>query len=60
MELKEVMNIRKSVRSYTGAQISEKQLNAVLTAAYEAPVGMGKYAIFFFCPSEYNDNIIQK
>lgn len=43
MELKEVMNIRKSVRSYTGAQISEKQLNAVLTAAHEAPVGMGKY-----------------
>ena len=43
MELKEVMNIRKSVRSYTGVQISEKQLKAILTAAHEAPVGMGKY-----------------
>ena len=43
MELKEVMNIRKSVRSYTGEQISEKQLDAVLTAAYQAPIGMGKY-----------------
>lgn len=43
MELKEAMNKRKSVRSYTGEPIDEKQLDAILTAAYEAPVGMGKY-----------------
>lgn len=43
MELKEALNKRKSVRSYTGELIDEKQLNAILTAAYEAPVGMGKY-----------------
>lgn len=43
MELKEAMNIRKSVRSYTGEQISKEQLDAILTAAYEAPIGSGKY-----------------
>lgn len=43
MELKEAMNIRKSVRSYTGEPVSKEQLDAILTAAYEAPVGMGKY-----------------
>ena len=43
MELKEAMNIRKSIRSYTGEQISKEQLDAILTAAYEAPIGMGKY-----------------
>lgn len=43
MELEEAMNIRKSVRSYTGEKISDKQLEKILTAAYEAPVGMGKY-----------------
>lgn len=43
MELKEALNKRKSIRSYTGETIDEKQLEAILTAAYEAPVGMGKY-----------------
>lgn len=33
MELKEAMNIRKSIRSYTGEQISKEQLDAILTAA---------------------------
>lgn len=43
MELKEAMNTRKSVRSYTGEPISDEQLQAVLTAAYEAPIGGGRY-----------------
>lgn len=43
MELKEAMNTRKSIRSYTGEPISKEQLDAILTAAYEAPIGMGKY-----------------
>lgn len=43
MELKDALNRRKSVRSYTGEPVSEEQLQAILTAAYEAPVGMGKY-----------------
>lgn len=48
MELKKAMNIRKSVRSYTGEPVSEEQLAQVLTAAYEAPVGMGKYDSIHF------------
>lgn len=43
MELDKAMNIRKSVRSYTGEAITDKQLQKILTAAYEAPIGMGKY-----------------
>lgn len=43
MELKDALNRRKSVRSYTGEPVSEEQLQAILTAAYEAPVGSGKY-----------------
>lgn len=43
MELKEALNRRKSIRSYTGEQISQEQLDAILTAGYEAPIGMGKY-----------------
>lgn len=43
MELKQALNRRRSIRSYTGEPITEKQLDAVLEAAYEAPVGMGKY-----------------
>lgn len=48
MELQEAMNIRKSVRSYTGEQISREQLDSILTAAYEAPIGMGKYDSIHF------------
>lgn len=43
MELETVLNIRKSIRSFTGEPASEAELNAVLRAANEAPVGMGKY-----------------
>lgn len=43
MELQKAMNRRRSIRSYTGEGITEEQLNAVLNAAYEAPVGMGRY-----------------
>lgn len=43
MELKEAMNTRKSIRSYTGEPISKEQLDAILTAAYEAPIGGGRY-----------------
>ena len=34
---------RKSVRTYTGEQITEEQLNTILKAANAAPVGMGRY-----------------
>lgn len=43
MELQKAMNIRKSVRSYTGEGITEEQLQHILTAAYEAPIGMSRY-----------------
>lgn len=43
MELQHALNQRKSVRSYTGELPTKEQLQAVLDAAYEAPVGMGKY-----------------
>lgn len=43
MELNTAMNNRRSIRSYTGESITEEELNAVLQAAYMAPVGMGKY-----------------
>lgn len=43
MELREALNRRRSIRSYTGEQVSKEQLEAILEAAYEAPVGMGKY-----------------
>ena len=43
MELEDALNQRKSVRSYTGEPATPEQLEAVLTAAYEAPIGMGKY-----------------
>jgi FMN reductase (NADPH) len=43
MELEKVLNIRKSVRSYTGEQITEAQLEKILKAAEEAPVGMARY-----------------
>ena len=34
---------RKSVRTYTGEQITEEQLHTILKAANAAPVGMGRY-----------------
>ena len=43
MELNTAMNNRRSIRSYTGESISKDELDAVLQAAYTAPVGMGKY-----------------
>lgn len=43
MELKEALNARKSIRTYDGEQITKEQLDHILTAAYEAPIGMGKY-----------------
>lgn len=43
MELKKAMNSRRSIRTYTGEQITREQLNSILNAAYEAPVGMGRY-----------------
>ncbi|MCD8179489.1 MAG: nitroreductase family protein [Tannerellaceae bacterium] len=43
MEIRRVINNRKSVRSYTGEKISESDLQTILQAANQAPVGMGKY-----------------
>lgn len=43
MTVQEAINARKSVRSYTGEPVSEAELNAILTSAQSAPVGMGKY-----------------
>ncbi|MCD8144096.1 MAG: nitroreductase family protein [Oscillospiraceae bacterium] len=43
MEFNEVIRSRKSVRAYQSAQISDAQLQAVLEAAYNAPVGMGQF-----------------
>ena len=34
---------RKSIRAYTGEQIAEEELQAILKAAYAAAVGMAKY-----------------
>ena len=48
MELTQAMNIRRSIRSYTGEMISKEQLDAILNAAYEAPIGMGKYDSIHF------------
>jgi nitroreductase len=43
MELSEALNRRRSIRSYTGQMADAAQLEAILAAAYEAPVGMGRY-----------------
>ena len=43
MELSETLNRRRSIRSYTGQMADAAQLEAILAAAYEAPVGMGRY-----------------
>lgn len=39
----ETICARKSVRTYTGEQITKEQLHTVLKAANAAPVGMGRY-----------------
>lgn len=43
MELTQALNQRRSVRSYTGEVPTAEQLERILTAADEAPVGMGAY-----------------
>lgn len=43
MELQKVLDSRKSVRTYTGEQISNENMNKIIHAANVAPVGMGKY-----------------
>lgn len=43
MELSEALNRRRSIRSYTGEVADPDQLEAILAAAYEAPIGMGRY-----------------
>ncbi len=43
MELSEALNRRRSIRSYTGEVANPDQLEAILAAAYEAPIGMGRY-----------------
>lgn len=39
----ETLYKRKTIRSYTGEQISEEELNAILKSANASPVGLGKY-----------------
>lgn len=43
MTVMEAICSRRSVRAYTGEQITEEELNTVLKAANAAPVGMGQY-----------------
>ncbi|MCD8326853.1 MAG: nitroreductase family protein [Lachnospiraceae bacterium] len=43
MNTLEAIARRKSICSYTGERISEEEMAAILKAANEAPVGMGKY-----------------
>ncbi|RRF91140.1 MAG: nitroreductase [Coriobacteriaceae bacterium] len=43
MELLDALNQRTSVRSYTGEPANPRQMEAILAAASEAPVGMGRY-----------------
>lgn len=43
MNTMETIYSRKSVRNYTGEQITEEELNTILKAANAAPVGMGRY-----------------
>ena len=43
MELKTAMQYRASCRAYKDQQISDAQLEAILDAAYLAPVGMGSF-----------------
>lgn len=43
MELTKVLDIRRSVRSFTGEPVGEEVLKKLLHAANAAPVGLGKY-----------------
>ena len=43
MNTMEVLNRRRSIRTYTGEGISREELKQILDAAYAAPVGMGAY-----------------
>jgi len=43
MTVQEAINVRKSVRSYTGEPVSEEELKAILMAGQSAPIGMAKY-----------------
>lgn len=43
MNATETIYARRSVRTYTGEQITAEELGTVLKAAYAAPVGMGRY-----------------
>lgn len=46
MEFTNVTRTRQSVRAFKSQQISDAQLQAILDAAYNAPVGMGKFENF--------------
>ncbi len=43
MNTLEAIRSRKSVRNYTGEPATDKEMSQLLTAAYAAPIGMGKY-----------------
>ena len=43
MEFKKVLLTRASCRAYTDQEVTEEELNAVLSAAQAAPVGMAAY-----------------
>lgn len=43
MELMNILDKRKSIRSFTGEAISEDSMKQILHAANVSPVGMGKY-----------------
>ncbi len=43
MTVKEAINVRKSVRSYTQEALTEDELKTLLAAGVSAPVGMAKY-----------------
>lgn len=43
MEFIDVLNKRRSIRSFTGEPVSEESLKQILHAANAAPVGLGKY-----------------
>jgi nitroreductase len=43
METMQAIKLRKSVRGFTDAAVSEEQIEQILAAASEAPVGMGKF-----------------
>lgn len=43
MNTMEAICARKSIRTYTGEQITPEELNSILKAANAAPVGMGQY-----------------